>query len=106
MRGIGLFFAENFIENYSNKDNYTDNDENCNFYKLDESGQKIELPKDDMMKYLLTISYFRENLSPELLSYAKQNDYNAFRTLIKSVYHSSVLYINIITNCYTVYIAT
>ena len=64
---------------------FLDNDENCNFYKLDENGQKIELPKDDMMKYLLTISYFRENLSPELLSYAKQNDYNAFRTLLDAV---------------------
>lgn len=64
---------------------YLDNDENLQFFKNGENGKIEELPKAEMMEFLLTIDCFKDALSPELLSYAKQNDYDAFRVLLDTV---------------------
>lgn len=64
---------------------FLENNENFRFYKKDENGEKAELDKFEMMEYLLSIDLFRENISPELLSYAKQNDYTSFSMLLEAV---------------------
>jgi len=62
-----------------------DNDENFKFYKNDESGNRVPVQKSEIMEYLLTIDYFKDAISPELISYAKQYDYTAFRVLLDAV---------------------